>query len=128
MTAARLPAALLAYVAASLAHHAHNAWFLSWYPNMPGWLSPAGVMVAWSIETAIGMGGYALFQRGQRRPGLILIGLYAAAGLGGLDHYTLAPMTQHSFAMNVTIWVEVATAAMVLFAAAASWRDTRGGA
>lgn len=116
MTPDRLSRVLFAYIAASLAHHAHNAWFLTWYPNMPGWLSPAAVMMAWSIETAIGLAGYALLGGPRRTIGLVLIGLYAAAGLGGLDHYTLAPMTHHSFAMNVTIWVEVATAAMLLFA------------
>ncbi len=115
-SAARLPALLFAYVAASFLHHAHNAWYLTWYPNMPRWLSPAGVMLAWSIETAIGMAGYAPFTRDRRTLGSALIGLYAAAGLGGLDHYTLAPMTHHSFAMNVSIWVEVATAAMLLLA------------
>jgi hypothetical protein len=34
---------LLAYGAASLFHHVHNAEFLNEYPNMPTWLSRAQV-------------------------------------------------------------------------------------
>ncbi len=91
-----LTKALFAYIAASLLHHAHNAWFLNVYPNLPGWLSPSGVMVAWSLETAVGLAGLSFIRRGRRSIGCLLLALYAAAGFGGLDHYTLAPMTQRT--------------------------------
>lgn len=38
--------ALLASVLANLLHHSHNAEYLELYPNMPAWLSPAGVYAA----------------------------------------------------------------------------------
>jgi hypothetical protein len=38
----------------------------------------------------------------------------AALGLDSLGHYVVAPVSKHSLAMNSTILVEVATAALVL--------------
>jgi len=47
--------------------------------------------------------------------GLCAVAVYAGLGFDGLLHYTLAPFSAHSWAMNLTIWFEVITAA-VLFA------------
>lgn len=66
--------------------------------------------------TAVGIAGFALHQARQRRTGMFLLGLYAAAGLDGLLHYTLAPMSHHSYAMNFTIWFEVLPASVLLLA------------
>ena len=118
----RLPRALLilllAYGAASLLHYAHNAEFLADYPNMPAWLSRTKVYVAWFGVTAVGVLGYRLVRRGYQLIGLFVIAMYAALGFDGLVHYTLAPVSAHTATMNVTIWLEVTTAALVLFAAA----------
>jgi hypothetical protein len=62
--------------------------------------------------------GYLLVHRGYQFFGLFVIAVYAALGFDGLGHYTLAPVSAHTATMNVTIWLEVATAALVLFAAA----------
>ena len=35
-------------------------------------------------------------------------------GFGGLDHYTVAPVSAHTVAMNLTILLEAATAAVLL--------------
>jgi len=109
---------LLAYGAASLFHHVHNAEFLDEYPNMPAWLSPAGVYAAWLGVTLVGFAGYLLFHRGLRFAGLLAIAVYGTLGLDGLAHYSLAPASAHTFMMNLTIWIEVATAAMLLIAVA----------
>jgi len=109
---------LLAYGAASLLHYAHNAAFLADYPNMPAWLSRAKIYVAWFGVTAVGVLGYLLVRRGYQLIGLSVIAVYATLGFDGLGHYTLAPVSVHTATMNVTIWLEVATAALVLFAAA----------
>jgi hypothetical protein len=53
----RLLTLALAYAAASLFHHVHNAAFLGDYPNMPAWLTPAGVYAAWLGVTAVGIVG-----------------------------------------------------------------------
>ena len=108
---------LLAYGAASLVHYAHNAEFLADYPNMPAWLSRAKVYVAWLGVTAIGVLGYLLVRRGHQLSGLCVIALYAALGFDGLAHYRLAPLSAHTAAMNLTIWLEVATAALLFTAA-----------
>ena len=118
--------ALLACVAATLLHHVHNAEFLDQYPNMPAWLSPMGVYVAWSAATAIGIAGYALLRRGYRFAGLALLIAYGCYGLDGLVHYALAPAAAHTLAMNLSIWLEAATAAALLFVIARASLGRRG--
>ena len=109
---------LLAYGAASLLHHVHNAEFLHEYPNMPAWISPAGVYAAWLGVTLVGIAGYLLVRRGFRIAGLVVIAAYGALGFYGLAHYGLAPWFAHSATMNLTIGLEAATAALLLVAVA----------
>ena len=61
--------------------------------------------------------GYWLHRTGYRMAGLMTIAVYAALGFGGLDHYALAPVSAHSFTMNLTIGVEALAAAALLIAA-----------
>ncbi|MBS0580346.1 MAG: hypothetical protein JSR36_13915 [Proteobacteria bacterium] len=110
--------ALLLYAAASLFHHVHNATDLADYPNLPAWLTPAKVYLAWAAVTAVGLCGYLLQRRG-RSAGLALIGAYAALGLAGLEHYARAPLAAHSAMMNLSILTEVG-AALVLLAVVAA--------
>ena len=112
-----LLALVLAHAAASLVHFVHNATFLADYPNMPAWISPAGVYGAWLAEAAVGAAGVVLILRGSSI-GLALIAVFAVLGLAGLDHYTLAPMSAHTVAMNATIWLETATAMALLLLSA----------
>lgn len=107
---------LLAYGMASLVHHVHNAIYLYEYPNLPAWLTPAGVYAAWSGITAAGIIGYVLVRRGYALAGLVLVGVYGALGFGGLAHYRFAFPSQHTFTMNLTIWLEAATGAALLVA------------
>ena len=104
---------VLLHTAASLLHFVHNATYLADYPNMPTWLSPMGVYGALLAEAAIGAAGVWLWLRG-RVFGLAMIAIYAVLGFGGLDHYTLAPMSAHTIAMNATIWLETATGIALL--------------
>jgi len=107
---------LLPYGAASLFHYAHNAEFLGDYPNMPAWLSPALVYGAWLGVTAVGLVGYFLIRRGYQLAGLAVLSVYGVLGLDGLSHYTLAPLSAHTLTMNLTIWLEAATAVLLLTA------------
>ncbi len=117
-----LLALLLVHAAASLVHFVHNATFLADYPNMPAWISPAVVYAVWLAEAAVGAAGAILLLR-SRMIGLALLGLYAVFGLGGLDHYTLAPMSAHTLAMNATIWLETGTGVILL--ALVAWSALR---
>lgn len=130
MTAPKHLLALLAlYCAASLVHFAHNAQFLADYPNMPAWLSPLQVMGAWLAVSAVGMLGLLALRTRWPLAGLLLIAAYAGLGFDGLAHYSLAPMSAHSLAMNLTIWSEVLAAALLLAATARlalkRWRPAR---
>ena len=113
-----MPCLLAAYCAATLLHFSHNAVHLDSYPNMPAWLSPAGVCAAWTAMTAVGVAGYLLLRSGYRRSGLLLLAGYGALGLDSLSHYGLAPFSAHSLAMNLTILLDAAAATLVLAAVA----------
>jgi hypothetical protein len=120
-----LLAFMLVYGAASLAHFIHNAVYLEFYPNMPAWLTPLGVLAAWLVVAGIGAIGYWLFRIGAKVVGLATIALYAALGFAGLDHYVIAPISAHSLAMNATIVAEVIAASVLLLVIA--WTAVRGG-
>ena len=107
----------LAYCLASFIHFFHNAEYLGQYPNMPAWISRAGVYAAWLAITGVGAIGLLVVRSRFAPAGLVLIAAYAALGFDGLAHYGLAPMSAHSLAMNLTIWLEVAAAAALLAAA-----------
>lgn len=124
-TSVSLPWLFALYVSATLLHFAHNAEYLSQYPNLPSSWSRGEVYAAWCGLTAFGLGGYALYAFGHRRIGLAILGLYAALGFGGLLHYTRAPMAHHSGMMNVTIWAEAAAGTLLLVNLALLGRSTR---
>jgi uncharacterized oligopeptide transporter (OPT) family protein len=105
---------MLVYGAASLAHFMHNAVYLRDYPNLPAWLTSTGVVAAWLVVAAVGVLGYFLYSRVSRVAGLMTISAYAVLGFGGLDHYTVAPVSAHTVAMNLTILLEGVTAAVLL--------------
>ena len=106
---------LLMYGVASLIHFAHNAQFLTDYPEMPASWTRAGVYFAWIGLTIIGVAGWILLARGYQLAGLLLLAVYAVFGLDSLGHYVLAPISDHTVAMNSTILLEVVAAALVLF-------------
>jgi hypothetical protein len=68
------------------------------------------VYAAWLGATVIGFAGYVLLRRDYRLAGLVLLIVYGCYGLGSLAHYLLAPVSAHSLAMNLSIWLEAATA------------------
>jgi len=111
---------ILIYGAASLAHFMHNAIYLHDYPNLPVWLTAAGVVAAWLAVAAVGAVGYLLYRRVSRAVGLMTISAYAVLGFAGLDHYTVAPMSAHTLVMNLTILLEVVTSAVLLVCVARS--------
>ena len=110
---------MLVYGAASLLHFLHNAVYLHDYPNLPVWLTAGGVLAAWGVVAGTGIAGYLLYSRVSRVVGLVVIAIYAAFGLAGLDHYTVAPVSAHTMAMNLTILLEAATAVVLLVRVAA---------
>jgi hypothetical protein len=107
---------LLLYLVASLLHFSHNAMYLKDYPNLPAALSRSGIYLTWLGMATVGLVGYLLYRRSHRLIGLLILGLYAVAGFGGLLHYTRAPLSAHSAAMNFTILLEVISAGALLAA------------
>lgn len=109
-----MKALLLAYAVATLVHFTHNAEFVADYPNLPSTWSRMDIYVAWMAMTLVGVAGWALWSRGYRVVGLLLLAAYAALGLDSLGHYVLAPLSAHTLAMNATILLEVTLAALVM--------------
>ena len=107
-----------AYLLASLAHFAHNAEFIVFYPNLPSWLTREHVYFAWLAITGIGVLGLAVTRTRWRTVGVALMGLYGAFGLDGLAHYTLALCGEHTLVANVTIWSEAIAGVLLLLACA----------
>ncbi len=48
---------MLVYGATSLLHFVHNAVYVRNYPNLPPWLTSAGVCAAWLLVAATGTAG-----------------------------------------------------------------------
>jgi hypothetical protein len=107
---------LCLYAAASFLHFAHNAEYLSEYPNLPTSFTRSGVYLAWASLASLGVIGFVLYRCGWQLAGLFLLGLWAVFGFDGLLHYARAPFDAHTGVMNVTIWFEVIAAAALLFA------------
>ena len=106
---------MLVYGVTSLMHFAHNAVYLREYPHLPEWLTPIGVWAVFVALTAIGVLGYSVYRFRSRAVGVFLIAAYALLGFAGLDHYVAAPIAAHSIVMNLTIVMEAAAAATLLF-------------
>ncbi|WP_254510801.1 hypothetical protein [Anatilimnocola floriformis] len=104
------------YGTASFAHHVHNTIYLADYPNMPRWLTPLGVMVAWAFVASFGVIGGILVRNRLPTLGYLSLALFASLGFCGLDHYAIADISRHTFAMNATILIEVATGCTLLIA------------
>jgi hypothetical protein len=120
-----MPWLLALYVVASFLRFMHNAEYLliAQCPNLPLSWTREDVYLAWCCVTAVGLSGYVLYHGGFRRVGLTLLAIYGGLGFDDLLHYTRAPIAHHSAAMNFTIWVEVAAAAVFLIniARVATW-------
>jgi uncharacterized membrane protein len=113
-----LQALALAYLAASLAHFAHNATYIAFYPGLPAWITRETVWLAWLAVTAIGAGAWLFARHSLHVVALALLAVYGAFGLDGLLHYTLALCAEHTLATNLTIWSEAAIGLLLALVAA----------
>ena len=115
---ARIRALVALYFLATLAHFAHNAEFIAFYPNMPPSLTRETVYLAWLAITAIGVAALIAARFGLPVLGALLLGAYGAMGLDGLGHYMLALCSEHTLATNLTIGFEVTTGVVLLLTSA----------
>lgn len=106
------------YFVASLAHFAHNAEYIAFYPAMPAWLTREKVYLAWLAVTGVGATGFVLVRIGLHALGLVLVSAYGALGLDGLGHYALALCSEHTLATNATIVTEAASGFVLMLVAA----------
>ena len=119
-TIAPKPVLVLAiiYFAASLAHFAHNAEYVAFYPGMPAWLTREKVYLAWLAVTSLAVLAWVFAKLAFPALALLFLALYGATGLDGLAHYTLALCSEHTLATNITIWSEATTGLVLLMVCA----------
>jgi hypothetical protein len=86
---------------------------------MPASITRENVYLAWLAITSVGAAGFGLAYLGWRMASAAFLAAYGAMGFDGLAHYTLALCSEHTWAMNFTIWFEVAAGAMLL--ASSAW-------
>lgn len=110
---------LAVYFLSSGMHFFHNAAFIPYYPNMPAWITPGRVYVAWCLVTSIGIAGLVAFRFRRHAMAAVLIAVYGAFGLDGLAHYALALCSEHTLMANISIWSEAASGLSLLLASAA---------
>ncbi|MHB1262534.1 MAG: hypothetical protein ACYC2H_12560 [Thermoplasmatota archaeon] len=88
---APIAAFVIAHVASSALHFADNALrFGHYHDAATPWLNPTVVVVAWFVQTALGVAGFML-HRGGHRAGKPLLIVYGALGFAGLLHYLVLP-------------------------------------
>jgi uncharacterized membrane protein len=104
---------LLAYAVSSLLHFIQDAQYARTHPQS-GWDSVSSVYITWIAISAIGALGYLLHRSSLQWVGRVLLSLYAAVGLDAASHYTQAPITAYSGAMNISIGVQVIMAFVLL--------------
>lgn len=110
----RLTALMLAFAVASLIHFIHNAEFITEYPGLPKNWTTNGVYRAWLAMTLLGCLAWWLTQTKLKALGLLLVMLYAMCGMDSLGHYWVAPFSSHQSMMNLTIFLEVFCAFVLL--------------
>jgi hypothetical protein len=109
-----LPWLLVICACAGAAHFAHNAEYLSAYPNLPTDWARGDVYLGFALVSVPGVLGWLLYRGGASRAGLALLYMYACLGFGGLLHYARAPFHRHTAVMNITILAEAAAALALL--------------
>jgi membrane-bound acyltransferase YfiQ involved in biofilm formation len=92
----------------------HSTVFIDEYANTAGWISAVGVTIAWIGITCILLVCCLLILRDKRYIGLIAVAAFGAFSFDGLGHYSLQPVSAHASIINITVWIEVVTAWIVL--------------
>ena len=120
----RLLAALVAaHVLSSALHFADSALrFDHYHDEAKLLLNPVIVVIAWFLQTGLGLTGLALQRRG-RAAGRPLLVAYGALGLAGLLHYLAPPAGGLHAEMQVLIGLEAATGLALGLILVLTWKD-----
>jgi NO-binding membrane sensor protein with MHYT domain len=98
---------------ASAFHFGDNAWSIARYPE-PAWITPAGVVGAWCVATALG--AVALLRRRRDLLFFTSAGLYALVLASGLLHYCFGSPLAMPLRSNLTVLAEGITGAALAVA------------
>ena len=104
---------IAAGVLASAVHFADNALAIARYPE-PAWITPAGIVAAWCVVTAIAVLG--LMRRTADRVFFAAAAIYAMVLLSGLLHYAFGAPMHMARRSNVTVLVEAFVGAVLAWA------------
>ena len=113
---------IAAGVLASAVHFADNALSIERYPE-PGWITPAGVVAAWCVVTAIA--AFALTRKAADTVFFVAAAIYAMVLLSGLLHYAFGAPMHMPLRSNVTVLVEAFVGVVLAWVLLAARRGGR---
>lgn len=106
---------LVASVVLTTVHYSDNYLNFDSYPQ-PESLQRWHVYAGWLVLTAIGVAGYALYERGHALPSYVCLVVYSYTGLSSLGHYLYGSMGEFTAKQHVFIAVDgLAGAAVITF-------------
>lgn len=122
MQSVRLPtistvrAAVIASVVVTALHYTDNYISIEDYPQ-PDWIHRETILIAWSLLTLIGIGGYMMFRDGRSLSAGLYLLVYSYTGLSSLGHYPYGSAGEFSAKMHVFIWTDALVGALVAICA-----------
>ena len=104
---------LVASVVLTTIHYTDNYLYFDEYPQ-PESLQRWHVYVAWLALTAVGIAGYALYERGYALPSYVCLVVYSYTGLSSLGHYLYGSLDEFTAKQHGFILVDGLSGAAVL--------------
>ncbi|HVF52581.1 MAG TPA: hypothetical protein VNC78_03130 [Actinomycetota bacterium] len=109
-------AAVIASVVVTALHYTDNYISIEDYPQ-PDWIHRETILIAWSLLTLIGIGGYMMFRDGRSLSAGLYLLVYSYTGLSSLGHYPYGSAGEFSAKMHVFIWTDALVGALVAICA-----------
>lgn len=104
-TSTKLLGIVLLNILTTWLHYTDNVLSLDGYTGF-AWFTPVGIIGTVAIMTPIGIIGYWLYSKGQRKIAYCLLGLYSITSLFSLGHYFLPGALSMPARMHVSIWMD----------------------
>ncbi len=99
-------------ICVSLGHYIHNIFFLPEY-HEPSWITPVLIDSFWFVMTPFSCLGYVMFSKSKLFPAYALLYVYSGLSLLVLGHYLVTPILTLSLSINMVIFAETITAAIL---------------
>jgi hypothetical protein len=106
-------ALLIINLVASVCHYSDNLLHFDQYPE-PDWFQPLLTDSIWLVMTPFAFAGYWLYCKGSFPWAYVCFYIYGAMSLIVFGHYTVLPLWEVSWKINLLIWGEAIPAFFLL--------------